>query len=98
MLLWIVRAGLVMLAPAPACVRQGGSIPHIALQKSEARPTFEQRKSRALQRRVVVVVQVVETHHRVPALQQALGDAGADEAGGSGDEDLHRNSLRDWLI
>ena len=42
---------------------------------------------RLFQGRVVIVVEVVDADHRLPAGQQAAGGVEADEAGRSGDED-----------
>ena len=38
---------------------------------------------------VVVRVEVIEPHHPLAALEQRLGDGGADEAGGGGEEGGH---------
>ena len=35
---------------------------------------------------VVIGVEVIEPHHPLAALEQRLGDGGADEAGGAGEE------------
>ena len=38
---------------------------------------------------VVVGIEVIEPHHSLAALEQRLGDGGADEAGGAGEEGDH---------
>ena len=53
------------------------------------RAVGEARQPRLLQLHVVVVAEVVDADHLVAALEQAHGDMGADEAGGTGDEDFH---------
>ena len=47
------------------------------------------RQTCLLQRDVVVVVQVVETHNLVPALHKGSRDMGTDEAGRAGDQNFH---------
>ena len=50
---------------------------------------IEKRSARLLQRDVVVVVEVIEAHDRVAALQELLRGVKADEPGGACDEYLH---------
>ena len=51
----------------------------------------ENAEPRPLERRIVIVVDVVEPDHGVAALQQALRRVKADEAGMSGDKNTHGN-------
>ena len=51
---------------------------------------LQDRETRELQAHVVVVVEVVEADDLVAAREQLLRGVEADEAGGAGDEDLHR--------
>lgn len=62
---------------------------HIGLHETEARQRLQLRQPRLLERRVVVVVQVVQAQHLVAPRQQQLGDVHADEASGAGEEDFH---------
>ena len=47
------------------------------------------RQPRLLQRRIVVVVEVVDADDLVAAREQSLADVHADEAGATGDQDFH---------
>ena len=53
------------------------------------RHIHQPRQSRLLQGDIVVVIEIVEADDLVAARQQALGDVGADEAGGASNEDFH---------
>jgi hypothetical protein len=66
-----------------------GTVGQVGLHVGVARLVHEAGQARLLQVDVVVVVEAVEAHHLVPALQQAECDMAADEAGGAGDEDFH---------
>ena len=57
--------------------------------EAEVRVRRELGEARFLQRRVVVVVEVVVAEHVVAAREQALAQGRSDEAGGAGDEDAH---------
>jgi len=52
------------------------------------------REPRFLDRRIIVVVMVVDADDGVAAFEQPQCEGGTDEAGGAGDEDFHR-SIRD---
>ncbi len=70
-----------------------GAVREVELDEAEPRVLAQDREPRFLQRRVVVVVEVVETDHLVAAIEEPAGDVKADEAGRAGDEDLHGHSL-----
>jgi hypothetical protein len=61
----------------------------VDLREAELRMRLELAEPRALERRVVVVVEVVDADHLVTARQQGRGDVHADEARRAGDQDLH---------
>ena len=58
-------------------------------QVGVGRMSGELRQAGFLQRRVVVIVVVVDAEDFVAAREQTLGECGADEAGGTRDEDAH---------
>ena len=68
------------------------SIGEVGDDLGEAGAAFEAGEAGALEVDVVVVVEVVEADDFVAAVEQALGDVRADEAGGAGDEDFHGES------
>ena len=54
-------------------------------------------KARVLKRYVVIVVEVVDTHHGHALLQQSLGAVHADKTGAAGDQDsIHGVTQRYW--
>ena len=67
----------------------GGFVFEAALDEGEARFLAQQRQARFLERRVVVVVDVVEADDGVAAREQRAGHVESDEAGGAGDEHVH---------
>ena len=67
-----------------------GAIGEIELDEAERRLLLEQREAALLQPDVVVVVEIVEADDFVAALEQLACRVKADEAGRTGDENLHR--------
>ncbi len=61
----------------------------VVLEEAEVGVGLELLQPRELQRRVVVVVEVVDADHFVAALQQDLRDVHADKPGGAGEQDFH---------
>ena len=70
------------------CV-QRRMVGHIGLHKPKTRQRQQLRQPRLLERRVVVVVQVVQAQHFIAARNEQLGHMHADKAGGTGEEDSH---------
>jgi hypothetical protein len=70
-------------------VGHGRAVGQVDALEAELRAALEPRQPLALEPDVVVVVEVVDADHAVAARQQALRDAGADEAGDAGDEEVH---------
>ena len=66
-----------------------GAIGDIQPHEAETRIGTQQIEPRLLQRRIVVVIEVVEPDHFVAALEELAGYVIADEAGRAGHED-HR--------
>ena len=53
----------------------------------------QSRQSRFLERRIVVVVEIVITQHFITACEQAMRQGRADKAGSAGNEDAHGGSV-----
>jgi hypothetical protein len=66
-----------------------GAVGHVQALEAKARLRRQPGQPGLLERRVVVVVEVVDADHLVAARQQALGHVHADEAGRAGDQDFH---------
>ena len=66
---------------------QRGQVGDVAALKCKLRLAAQQCQPRFLERRVVVGIQVVQTHHLITARQQALGNVETDEAGCASHED-----------
>jgi hypothetical protein len=69
--------------------RDAVAVRHVHLREAEVRVRREPREPVGLERRVVVVVQVVQADDLVAAREQDLAHVHADESGRAGDEDLH---------
>ena len=67
----------------------GVTVRQVELLELESGRPLEPVQAGAFQCGVVVVVQIVYAHDRFTALEQRMGDEGADEAGYAGDEDGH---------
>ncbi len=65
----------------------------VELAEREAGTPGQARQTRVLQRRVVIVVQVVDADHLVAPLEQRDGDVRTDETGSAGEQDL-RHGMR----
>ncbi len=65
----------------------------VARHQAEAVVLLSSGQVRALQSRIVKRIEVVEHGDAVTALEQALRDVRADEAGAAGDEDVHRGMI-----
>ena len=65
----------------------------VHLHEREAALWYEAREPRLLQRRVVVVVEVVKTHNLLAAIEKDMRDMRADEARGTSDKNCHGRSL-----
>ena len=61
----------------------------VHLHETKLRLPLEDGEARALEIRVVVVVEVVEPDDFVAARQQFLRDVGTNESGGAGEQDFH---------
>ena len=61
----------------------------IELGENKARIGAQRGQARFLQSYVVVIVEIVDAHHMVAALEQRLGDVEADEPGNAGEKDRH---------
>jgi hypothetical protein len=77
--------------------RKRRGVGDIELTEAELR-LRELRQPILLQPNRVVIIQVVDADHVVAARKQSLGAMHADEAGDSGDEDLHSRKLPMILI
>ncbi len=71
-----------------SCIGQIGALVDVVRMFGEAR------QAGFLQRRVVIVVVVVDPINGIAARQQALREGGADEAGGAGDQNAHGRSSK----
>ncbi len=74
----------------PAGPHQGGEglgLGDVQPVHDETGPALQGGGAGELQSRVVVVVEVVDAHDALAAIQQPFGHGPADEAGGAGDED-----------
>ena len=75
---------------------RGLPIGEVGLHEGEVGLAFEDIETRFFQRRIVIVVDAVETDNLAAGRQQTLRDVKADEAGGAGNQDrfvfhsLHR--------
>src|SRR5580692_2594971 len=65
------------------------AIGHIDFFESECRITHEDFQARMLECRVVIGIQVIESHDFVAALEQQARGVKTDKAGGAGHEQLH---------
>jgi len=75
---------------ARKALRHAGGIGKVELDEAKARILLQQLQARHLQIDVVVLVEIIEADYLITALEQAPGGVKADEARGSGDENLHR--------
>ena len=82
--------GLEALAAEKRLHRPG--VGDVRFDELESRFARRARKPRLLQSHIVVVVQIVEAGDALAALKQPQCQGGADEAGGAGDEDVHRRA------
>ncbi len=71
-----------------------GLVGQIEFHEAEAALAIELRQARALQGDVIVVVEIVDTDDLIAARQQALRGEVADEARGTGDQQLHGRRQR----
>ena len=78
------------------CKQRGhaGTVGHVELDEIKAGLGRQTRQPVMLERRVVIVVQIIQADHLIAACQQQLADMHADEAGRAGDEYFHAISCR----
>ena len=67
----------------------GLSLGDVELEKGEGRVALKPGKPRFLERDFVVIIQVVETDHRLASGDQGFAQVIADEPGSAGDENGH---------
>ncbi len=76
-----------------AFVREDGgyriAVGDVEAQEGKARPAFEPRQPRFLQRDLVIVVQVVDADHGLTAAEESFGDVVAYKACHAGDQNAH---------
>ena len=61
----------------------------IELGKDKARIGAELGQPRLLQPYIIVIIEIVEAHYPIAALEQRLGNVEADKPGGTGEKDRH---------
>ena len=79
-------------------VFDGVAVGEVGDDLGEAGAAFEAGEAGALEVDVVVVVEVVEADDFVAAVEQALGDVRADEAGGSCNQKFHSAGVPDGVM
>ena len=79
-------------APFGEHLRHTRPVGHVHLDERERRMRRQARQPVVLERRIVVIVQIVQADHLIPPREQDLADMHADEAGGAGNEYFHEIS------
>ena len=75
--------------PFPEYPIQRRPVGQVGLHKLEARSPLQLRQPRPLQRRVVVIVEIVVAQHLLATVEELPSTIEANEAGGTRDEDFH---------
>ena len=70
-------------------ILHGGLVREIDVREFEPVAPFQLRQARALQRDVVIVVEIVEADHMIAPVEQHLGGVEADEPGRACHKDFH---------